>query len=125
MQEPQIVGLIASIKESLKSKESGPEKDVLASTIGDIEKRWNELRRKVVGRHSAIRKLYPFAEQFNCETEKLLPWLLSADKELRLIQPLSTQSVVLVQQKRAVEVPCILFGFTLDSFDHFAPIDKL
>ena len=104
MHESQVGKVIADIKESLKSMEHGPERDTLASTIGDVEKRWNEVHKKVVTRHMTIRKIYPFAEQFNSETEKLLPWLLAADKEARLIQPLSSQSVLLVQQKRAIEV---------------------
>lgn len=104
MQESRVGNVISDIKESLKSMEHGPEKDTLTSTIGDVEKRWNEMHKKVATRHITIRKIYPFAEQFNSETEKLLPWLLAADKEVRLIQPLSSQSVVLVQQKRTIEV---------------------
>ena len=113
VQEPIINDVIKTVKESLKTKEPGDEKDVLQSTIVDIEKRWNELHKNVVSRHAIIRKIYPFAEQFNYETEKLLPWLLTADKEARLIQPLSSQSVELIQQKRAIEVIVSDFVFVL------------
>ena len=103
-QEALIGNVITTLKEDLKAKEPGPEKDSLSATVTDIEKRWNELHKNVVKRHSIIKKIYPFAEQFNSETEKLLPWLVYADKEVRSIQPLSSQATVLVQQKRSIEV---------------------
>ena len=96
--------VITTSKETLKNLEPGPEKEALKETIDDIEKRWNELHTKVVKRESAIKKLQPLSEHFNAEVEKLLPWLLTADKEIRIIQPLSSQPELLVQQKRAIEV---------------------
>ena len=112
-QETLIGNVLATLKECLKNKEPGPEKDSLSTTVTDVEKRWNVLHKNVVKRHSTIKKIYPFAEQFNSETEKLLPWLVDADKEVRGIQPLSSQSTVLVQQKRSIEVSYDLFDFIL------------
>lgn len=113
VQEPIVNSAITSSKENLKTKEPGKEKDKLSATISEIEKRWNELHKKIVLRHAVIRKICPFAEQFSAETEILLPWLLTADKEIRLIQPLSSQSVMLIQQKRAIEVNCCSCCFLL------------
>lgn len=96
--------MISSGKETIKQTEPGTEKDTLKHTVEDIEKRWTTLHSKVTKRNTVIHKLYPVAKQFNNEFEKLLPWLMTADKELRVIQPLSSQPEILVQQKRAIEV---------------------
>ena len=109
MQETFVNNVIKNVKEDLKSMEPGSQKDVENAKIADVEKRWNELHKKVVSRNATIKKICPFAEQFNGETEKLLPWLLTADKEIRLIQPLSSETVVLIQQKRAIEVKFVVF----------------
>eukprot|EP00794_Sanderia_malayensis_P006649 gene6649-7395_t len=101
--EPIVKHVIESGKSEIKGKEPGPERDALTETIEDVEMRWNTVRDKITKRHAVVGKLYPTARKYSEEVEKLFPWMLTADKELRVIQPLSSQPEVLIQQKRAIE----------------------
>ncbi len=103
-QEPTVKHVIEAGKEKVKNQEPGKDRDTLKETIEDIEKRWDSLHSKVTKRRAVINKLYPLAKVYSDEVEKVFPWLMTADKELRVIQPLSSQPDVLVQQRRAIEV---------------------
>ena len=96
--------MVEDAKEKLKNVEAGEEKMSLSAAINDIERRWDVVNKKVTSRQNSIKKLHPSAEVYRSESEKLMPWLQTVDKDIALVKPLSSRLEVLVQQKRAIEV---------------------
>ncbi|XP_065062306.1 titin-like isoform X4 [Rhopilema esculentum] len=95
--------VVEDVKEKLKNVEAEKEKMSLSAAINDIERRWDVVNKKVTSRQNSIKKLHPSAEVYRSESEKLMPWLLTVDKDIALVKPLSSRLEVLVQQKRAIE----------------------
>ncbi len=96
--------LISAGKEKLHEMEDGREKEALAISIDDIDRRWSELQTKVTMRSECIQRLLPLSRDYSEAVERLLPWMSTVDIEARSLYPLSCEIETLIQQKRVVEV---------------------
>ena len=117
-----VIGLEAVVKHfttlaTSHLKEVGDrERDILSSKISDIERRWKDVRVKVITREECIRQLFPICQQFSEAFEELLSWLKTANNELNEVLPIACEQEQLIQQKRVVEVcrfEILTFIFTL------------
>ena len=105
-----VIGFEAVVKHfitlaTVHLKEIGDhERDVLSSKISDIERRWKDVRVKVITREECIRQFFPICQQFSEAFEELITWLKTANNELNEILPIACEQEQLIQQKRVVEV---------------------
>ena len=102
--EVVIKHFISTGKEKWSDERETPEGDALANLIADIERRWNDVSRKVITRHDCIKRLLPLSRVYSEYFEKLLAWMSNADDDLKAVLPISSDQESLVQQKRVVEV---------------------
>ena len=88
----------------LQELPQSPARDVLASSLADIERRWRSVSSKVRARQACIEKLLPLSREYSECVELVLPWMTTANREVKVVLPIASDQENLTQQKRVIEV---------------------
>lgn len=82
MHEPLYNNVVRKATAFLESSGPGPKKDEISAKLDDVNKRWDELKRKTNERHAQIEDVLPLAQKYHDNSQNVKDVVTLAETEL-------------------------------------------
>lgn len=87
----------------LDTSEPGPDRDNLEQKLNDTTSQFENLKAKTSDRQERLDKVVPLSRKHKYESQTFKPWLVSAEKRVGNLQPLTCDKTVLDKQLKSLE----------------------
>lgn len=104
MHEPLYNNVVRKATAFLESSGPGPKKDEISAKLDDVNKRWDELKRKTNERHAQIEDVLPLAQKYHDNSQNVKDVVTLAETELGSYFSVSPDVEIAKQELQNIKV---------------------
>ena len=102
-QEPVFEKLVENGQAVAENLEDEPERESLERKIGDMKKRWEDVKTKVAERQDQLGNVEPQAQKYREEADNMAALLGDAEKQVEAFEPLCMDKGSMAKQKEILQ----------------------